>query len=103
MASPQLTTPLSGVPALGVDDPAQRPDRSRDVVDRHVAADRTDHLRAREQVGGQLAKFIDESGINYLAARVAFGDLTFEQSLHSLELLTDQVFPDLAELAPAVS
>jgi alkanesulfonate monooxygenase SsuD/methylene tetrahydromethanopterin reductase-like flavin-dependent oxidoreductase (luciferase family) len=48
-----------------------------------------------------LAKFVDESGINYLAARVAFGDLTFDQSLRSLELLTNQVLPDLAELAPA--
>ena len=48
-----------------------------------------------------LAKFIDESGINYLAARVAFGNLTFEQSMRSLEFLTTNVFPDLAELAPA--
>jgi alkanesulfonate monooxygenase SsuD/methylene tetrahydromethanopterin reductase-like flavin-dependent oxidoreductase (luciferase family) len=48
-----------------------------------------------------LAKFIDASGINYLAARVAFGDLTYEQSLRSLDLLTSKVLPDLAELAPA--
>jgi alkanesulfonate monooxygenase SsuD/methylene tetrahydromethanopterin reductase-like flavin-dependent oxidoreductase (luciferase family) len=48
-----------------------------------------------------LAAFIEESGVNYLACRVAFGDLTFEQSLHSLELLTERVLPDLAELAPA--
>ena len=48
-----------------------------------------------------LANFIDESGINYLAVRVAFGDLTYEQSRHSLDLLTEHVFPDLAELAPA--
>jgi alkanesulfonate monooxygenase SsuD/methylene tetrahydromethanopterin reductase-like flavin-dependent oxidoreductase (luciferase family) len=53
-------------------------------------------------VRDKLVKFIEESGINYLAARVAFGDLTFEQSLHSLELLTGEVFPDLAELAPAL-
>jgi alkanesulfonate monooxygenase SsuD/methylene tetrahydromethanopterin reductase-like flavin-dependent oxidoreductase (luciferase family) len=50
-----------------------------------------------------LAKFIEESGINYLAARVAFGNLTFEQSMQSLELLTSKVFPDLAELTPAAS
>jgi hypothetical protein len=47
-----------------------------------------------------LATFIDESGINYLACRVAFGDLTFEQSLHSLDLLTKHVLPDLADLVP---
>jgi alkanesulfonate monooxygenase SsuD/methylene tetrahydromethanopterin reductase-like flavin-dependent oxidoreductase (luciferase family) len=50
-----------------------------------------------------LANFIDESGINYLAVRIAFGDLTVEQSLHSLELLTKHVFPDLADLAPALA
>ncbi|HEV8020312.1 MAG TPA: LLM class flavin-dependent oxidoreductase [Candidatus Lustribacter sp.] len=50
-----------------------------------------------------LANFIDESGINYLAVRIAFGDLSLEQSLHSLDLLTEHVFPDLAELAPAVA
>lgn len=47
-----------------------------------------------------LADFIEKSGISYLAVRVAFGDLTLDQSLHSLELLTQTVFPDLAELAP---
>jgi alkanesulfonate monooxygenase SsuD/methylene tetrahydromethanopterin reductase-like flavin-dependent oxidoreductase (luciferase family) len=51
-------------------------------------------------VRDELAKFIDESGINYLACRVAFGDLTFEQSLHSLDLLTKHVLPDLADLVP---
>lgn len=48
-----------------------------------------------------LAEFIDVSGIDYLAVRVAFGDLTLEQSLHSFQLLSERVFPDLAELAPA--
>jgi alkanesulfonate monooxygenase SsuD/methylene tetrahydromethanopterin reductase-like flavin-dependent oxidoreductase (luciferase family) len=52
-------------------------------------------------VRDMLASFIDEAGINYLACRVAFGDLTFDQSLHSLELLTGQVLPDLVELTPA--
>jgi alkanesulfonate monooxygenase SsuD/methylene tetrahydromethanopterin reductase-like flavin-dependent oxidoreductase (luciferase family) len=50
-----------------------------------------------------LADFIDESGINYLAVRVAFGGLTYEQSRHSLDLLTEKVFPDLAELAPTAA
>ena len=52
-----------------------------------------------QTVRDALAKFIEESGVNYLACRVAFGDLTLEQSLHSLELLTDRVLPDLADLA----
>jgi alkanesulfonate monooxygenase SsuD/methylene tetrahydromethanopterin reductase-like flavin-dependent oxidoreductase (luciferase family) len=50
-----------------------------------------------------LADFIDESGINYLAVRIAFGDLTLEQSRRSLDLLTERVFPDLAELAPSAA
>lgn len=45
-----------------------------------------------------LVKFIEESRINYLACRIAFGDLTFEQSKRTLDLLTTQVFPDLVEL-----
>jgi alkanesulfonate monooxygenase SsuD/methylene tetrahydromethanopterin reductase-like flavin-dependent oxidoreductase (luciferase family) len=49
-----------------------------------------------------LADFIDVSGINYLAVRVAFGDLTLEQSRHSFDLLTEHVFPDLADLVPAI-
>lgn len=48
-----------------------------------------------------LANFIETSGINYLAVRIAFGALTLEQSLHSLELLTERVFPDLTDLVPA--
>ena len=58
------------------------------------------HLRT---VRDSLASFIDESGINYLAARVAFGDLAFEQSMRSLDLLTDQVFPSLARKSRAGS
>jgi alkanesulfonate monooxygenase SsuD/methylene tetrahydromethanopterin reductase-like flavin-dependent oxidoreductase (luciferase family) len=50
-----------------------------------------------------LAKFVDESSINYLACRVAFGDLTSEQYTHSLDLLVDRVLPDLAEIEPAVA
>jgi alkanesulfonate monooxygenase SsuD/methylene tetrahydromethanopterin reductase-like flavin-dependent oxidoreductase (luciferase family) len=53
-----------------------------------------------KRVRDELAAFIEEAGINYLATRVAFGDLTLEQSLHSLELLTEQVLPELAELQP---
>jgi alkanesulfonate monooxygenase SsuD/methylene tetrahydromethanopterin reductase-like flavin-dependent oxidoreductase (luciferase family) len=56
-----------------------------------------------QTVRDYLANFIDESGINYLAVRIAFGDLTLEQSRHSLDLLTEHVFPDLAELGLATA
>ena len=39
---------------------------------------------------------IRESGVNYLMCRLAFGDLTLEQSLRSLGLLTTEVLPALA-------
>jgi alkanesulfonate monooxygenase SsuD/methylene tetrahydromethanopterin reductase-like flavin-dependent oxidoreductase (luciferase family) len=48
-----------------------------------------------------LVKFIEESGINYLNCRIAFGDLTFDQSKRTLDLLASNVFPDLADYKPA--
>lgn len=42
---------------------------------------------------------IRESGVNYLMCRLAFGDLTLEQSLRSLDLLTTEVLPALAATA----
>ena len=42
---------------------------------------------------------IREAGVNYLMCRLAFGDLTLEQSLRSLDLLTREVLPALAASA----
>jgi len=49
-----------------------------------------------------LMKFVEESGINYLNCRIAFGDLTFEESKRTLDLLAGKVFPDLAALQSAM-
>jgi hypothetical protein len=38
---------------------------------------------------------VDESGANYVLCRMAFGDLTFEESRRSVELFADQVMPKL--------
>ena len=38
---------------------------------------------------------IDESGVNYVACRFAFGDLTFGETRHSVELFAEQVMPRL--------
>ncbi|TMH41489.1 MAG: LLM class flavin-dependent oxidoreductase [Betaproteobacteria bacterium] len=46
----------------------------------------------REAVARQAA----ESGVNYVLARLAFGDLSLEESLHSAELLAQAVMPELA-------
>jgi alkanesulfonate monooxygenase SsuD/methylene tetrahydromethanopterin reductase-like flavin-dependent oxidoreductase (luciferase family) len=37
-----------------------------------------------------------ESGANYLVGQFAFGDLTLEESLHSVELFAEYVLPNLA-------
>lgn len=42
---------------------------------------------------------IREAGVNYLMCRLAFGDLTLEQSLRSLGLLATEVLPALAAIA----
>jgi alkanesulfonate monooxygenase SsuD/methylene tetrahydromethanopterin reductase-like flavin-dependent oxidoreductase (luciferase family) len=49
-----------------------------------------------EQVQGQ----IDESGVNYVACRFAFGDLTLEESRRSAELFAGQVIPRLRAQQP---
>ncbi len=42
---------------------------------------------------------VREAGVNYLMCRMAFGDLTLEQSLRSLNLLKSEVLPALAAIA----
>jgi alkanesulfonate monooxygenase SsuD/methylene tetrahydromethanopterin reductase-like flavin-dependent oxidoreductase (luciferase family) len=44
----------------------------------------------------RLAADIEVSGINYFVARLAFGDLTLEESMRSLELFARDVMPGLA-------
>jgi hypothetical protein len=45
----------------------------------------------REAVERQAA----ESGVNYVLARLAFGDLSLEESLRSAELFASAVMPGL--------
>jgi alkanesulfonate monooxygenase SsuD/methylene tetrahydromethanopterin reductase-like flavin-dependent oxidoreductase (luciferase family) len=46
----------------------------------------------RDAIAHQAA----ESGVNYLLARFAFGDLTLEESLHSADLFAQAVMPEFA-------
>ena len=43
-----------------------------------------------------IARQAAESGVNYVLARLAFGDLSLEESLNSAELLAQAVMPELA-------
>ena len=47
-------------------------------------------------VRDSLLPQVEEAGINYLLGRLAFGNLTLERSLRSVELLEEEVLPALA-------
>lgn len=51
------------------------------------------------RVREQAARQIDESGINYLLCRIAFGDLPLAQSLATVTALQEEVIPALAAAA----
>jgi hypothetical protein len=42
-----------------------------------------------------LQQTIDEGGLNYLLCRFAFGDITGDEALHSIDLFTRHVMPDI--------
>jgi len=50
-----------------------------------------------EKVRAFLQKTVDEAGLNYLLCRFAFGDMTGEESLASVDLFTRKVMPDLMD------
>ncbi len=52
-----------------------------------------------EQVRVKIADLVAETGINYLVCRMAFGDLSFDESARTVDLLTKKVMPDLREAA----
>jgi alkanesulfonate monooxygenase SsuD/methylene tetrahydromethanopterin reductase-like flavin-dependent oxidoreductase (luciferase family) len=49
-----------------------------------------------QTVRDAIARQATESGVNYVLARLAFGDLSLEESLHSAELFARAVMPELA-------
>jgi len=55
-----------------------------------------------DKVRDVLQQTVDEGGLNYLLCRFAFGDITGDESLNSIELFTRRVMPDLMAHAPAV-
>ena len=48
----------------------------------------------------ELQAQVDESGANYVLCRMAFGDLTYEESHRSIELFAEHVMPRLREKQP---
>src|SRR5205085_9001409 len=50
----------------------------------------------------QLQAQVDESGVNYIACRFAFGDITFDEARRSVELFAEQVKPRLYARARSV-
>jgi alkanesulfonate monooxygenase SsuD/methylene tetrahydromethanopterin reductase-like flavin-dependent oxidoreductase (luciferase family) len=47
-----------------------------------------------DEVSDRLKREISTAGVNYLLTRFAFGDLTHEESVHSLALFTAKVMPE---------
>jgi alkanesulfonate monooxygenase SsuD/methylene tetrahydromethanopterin reductase-like flavin-dependent oxidoreductase (luciferase family) len=56
-----------------------------------------------ESVRDRLQAQIDESGVNYVACRFAFGDLTFEEARRSVELFAEKVMPRLRAGQPVAA
>jgi len=52
-----------------------------------------------QTVRDAIARQAAESGVNYVLARFAFGDLTLEESLRSAELFAQAVMPELAAVS----
>jgi alkanesulfonate monooxygenase SsuD/methylene tetrahydromethanopterin reductase-like flavin-dependent oxidoreductase (luciferase family) len=50
-----------------------------------------------EKVRAFLQRTIDEAGLNYLLCRFAFGDITGEEALNSIDLFTRYVMPDITD------
>jgi hypothetical protein len=51
-------------------------------------------------VRDQLQAQIDQSGVNYVACRFAFGDLTFDEARRSVDLFAAEVMPRLQARQP---
>jgi alkanesulfonate monooxygenase SsuD/methylene tetrahydromethanopterin reductase-like flavin-dependent oxidoreductase (luciferase family) len=49
-----------------------------------------------DEVCGALKREIGIAGVNYVLTRFAFGDLTHDESVHSLSLFTAKVMPEFA-------
>jgi alkanesulfonate monooxygenase SsuD/methylene tetrahydromethanopterin reductase-like flavin-dependent oxidoreductase (luciferase family) len=49
-----------------------------------------------DKVRDFLQQTVDEAGLNYLLCRFAFGDITGDEALNSIDLFTRRVMPDLA-------
>jgi hypothetical protein len=47
-------------------------------------------------VRARLLEEIEASGVNYLLCRIAFGNLTLEQSLQSVALIQHEIMPAFA-------
>jgi alkanesulfonate monooxygenase SsuD/methylene tetrahydromethanopterin reductase-like flavin-dependent oxidoreductase (luciferase family) len=55
-----------------------------------------------DKVRDFLQQTIDDAGLNYLLCRFAFGDITGEEALNSIDLFARHVMPDLTALQAAV-
>lgn len=76
--------------------PVRLPDRFEDVEEAGIGV-----AGSPSKVRDALCHHVQQSGVNYLVGRFAFGDLCLEESLRSARLFSDHVMPALRELTPA--
>ncbi|WP_428490969.1 LLM class flavin-dependent oxidoreductase [Rhodopila sp.] len=55
-----------------------------------------------DKVRDFLQRTVDEAGLNYLLCRFAFGDITGDEALNSIDLFTRKVMPDISAHQEAV-
>jgi alkanesulfonate monooxygenase SsuD/methylene tetrahydromethanopterin reductase-like flavin-dependent oxidoreductase (luciferase family) len=48
-----------------------------------------------DKVRDFLQRAIDEAGLNYMLCRFAFGDISGDEALNSIDLFTRKVMPDM--------
>ena len=54
-------------------------------------------------VRDRLLPQVEQAGVNYLLGRLAFGNLAFQRSLRSVELLEEEVLPALVAMGATQS
>ena len=70
------------------------PDEFDDLMETGVAIAGTP-----AQARARMAALAADAGVNYLVCRMAFGDLSYEESARTVDLLTREVLPGLKEAA----
>ena len=76
----------------------QRPDNFDGVMEEKIGM-----AGSPERIADYLAAEMEQSGANYMVGQFAFGDLSFGDTMRSVELFIDRVMPTLQDAAPVAA